>query len=907
MVTELIDEKAAFPELASHQSVHEMCDSSAPTHEMYDPSFPTEMPMWASARRRDSPDILDPINSESGRRSLWHRRRGTPAMDPRCSSAKKSSNGLPDTNESGNTNSFIAREASKTDGICRGPILGINPTPFANSTLHRQSDGNKYEIRVSTDMSREISDSSSTSPQSPCVETRISSSAKHKSVDLNRPLPILPQRNSLNSPPPFPSIPKSNNAHLSPIKNTSSNRSSVVNCVRKLSNRASVSYSDYETVECVPIVTLPDVFGTPHDTSWKTQTQREPSIMRSSSTDIEMGDESLPANASSEDPTRSEDLRNHCPIWNSVSSSILTPTADYPDSNIVSPSSPNSGFSSPLSTMFSPISPIAECVSQPSRLVFPVAVSGEGLDLGTAKHQENAAGGWVLSSPPPLELKPKEPEHSCSALNAFEPRLPIQRPVSDITIASASGAQWTKDNMPSGHFHPSHRRFRSEGWHAPSVSTQSRQVRTQSSSFASLMHPRGIDELLESEASSSILNPTMTKVDASSPWSPVFLPSVSSSALPALDIHMDSSIMDGSTSSLQAELAVSPFGPVDINAGDHDLSKLTSSIGEKDQLFPFSSPYSSARWPGIVSLDDRQMHVPPLFSSRRDIFSPDDKSDGAGSHPRRLRASPRSLTLSRALSQSPTQEGQASGVSSEIDVTSARQCRPDLPSALHSPSAMKTMPHCFDRVPLLVTHSSSKQTQVEELEALVGIVNDHWMQKLRSVPELRLRCSALSVRVVFEKGIWTLREIFRGSYVQTFEDAFALIHLAFASAFLLHCQQDSYSLDAFNDDAFYDDALQWQQALSDKEDKILFLKAMDCWLWIPEPELQPNPLLNSSHHKSFGSITSIHWRESFSCSNQADPMEVLSTSEIFKPCIGFLDGESIFSSFKLAIIILTEL
>lgn len=841
-MAEIRGDDVCRPELATHQSVmrpyYEMCDASAPTHEMYEPSFPTEMPTWASARPRDSPDLLHPNNSETGRRSLWHRRRGMSSI--------------------------------------------------ANSSLDRQSDGNKYEIVVSTDISRKISDSSGTPTGSSRVETTISSSPKHKSLDLDRPLPMPPQRNSLKLTRTSLPNPGSNSTHLPPRKNTSSNRLSGMDHAHRFSSRASVSYLNSEVVECAPTETSPDIFWTPHDTSWVSHSRREPSFMGSSSSDIEMRDEILAGNASSENPNCPEEPRNPCSPWNVVSPSTLAPTADSPDQNIVSPSS---GFSFPLSDTSSPISPIFEALSSPSKPVFPFTICGESLDLGAAKQHEDGAGGCDFSSPPSLELKTKEHEHPRSAFNTSEPRLSIKRPVSNRTVSSASGAHWSKHSMPSGHFHPSHRRFRSEGWQTPSVSTQSRQFITPSSNSASLMHSRGIDELLESEVSSSIINPIMTKFDASSPWSPVLWPSLSFSAPPAPDVHMNSSCVDGNTRSLQAKSPVPTFAPVDLNTGDHDLYELTSPISRNDQPSLFSSRCSSERWPDIASWDERQMHVLPLFCLRRDISSPNDRSEEADSRPRRLRVSPTGPTLSQTLSPSLTREGQTSGVAPESDVISAHQCRLSLSNAIHSPSPIKTIPHCFDHASLLVTHSLSKETQVEQLEALVAIVNDYWMQRLKSIPELWLRCSILSVRVVFEKGIWTLRECFRGKFAQTFEDAFALVHLAFASAFLLHCQPDFDNLDAFNDDAFYDDALQWQQTITDKEDKSLFLKAMDRWLSIPEPELQPNPLGNSSRYTSFNSIISTASRESFSYSNRTDLMEVLSNSEFLKPCTIFLDGE----------------
>lgn len=849
-----------FAELASHQIV------VGPFQGIFDSSFPTEpteMPARTSFQRRDTPNSLDPINTESTQRVSRHRMRGLPAIDTRYSSTQRFSDS---TDGSGNTISSINREATNTDDLNRVPILGIRPPSIASSALHRQSDGGKCEILVSTDFSRKISDSPGTSAQSPSVETTISSSPQHLSLELNRPLL---------------STPISNTTHMSPARNTSSNRFSIMSCVHRLSNRTSVFSSDSETVACVPTET---------DMSWESHNLHETPIMTSSSTDIEMKDELLADNASGEDLICPEKSINLYSPWNIASPSTLAPTADYPDSNVVSPVSPgipNSAFSSQSS---SPISPIAESMSSPSNAVFPVTVLGESPDLEMAKHHEYAAGSWKIPTPVSLELKPREPEPKFSSLDHPGSSLSIQRPVSARMLFSASGAQWTKDGMPSGHFHPSHLRFQSEGWNTPSISAQTQRSRMESSNSVSFTHSSGIDQTLQSGASQSMIDSIMTQVNASNPWSLVPLSSVSSSAPPALDMHMDSSFMNGSTGALGAEMPVPLFTPVDINAGSGSLQDRPSSIGGNAQSSPSSSPYFSEGWHDIASWSRRQIDLPPLSCSGSDISSPNNRSQVAGSRPRRSRLRPRSLILSRMVPQSQSREGQESSgeaAASGSDVTSAQQYRPDSPNTVHSPSAIKTMPHCFDHRSLLVTHSPSKQTQVEELEAVIGAVHIDWMRRLESVSELWLRCHVLSRRDLFEKGILTLRDYFRGRIAQTFEDVFALVHMAFAIVILSHCQQDLYCLNDFDVDAFCDDAVQWQYAISDNEDRMSFLKAMDCGLWMRE--LHSNSILSSGRHINFDSIT---LRDSFTCGDQTELLEVLSHNGIIKACKGFLDGKS---------------
>ena len=196
----------------------------------------------------------------------------------------------------------------------------------------------------------------------------------------------------------------------------------------------------------------------------------------------------------------------------------------------------------------------------------------------------------------------------------------------------------------------------------------------------------------------------------------------------------------------------------------------------------------------------------------------------------------------------------------------------------------KSLPHCFNHNALLVSNSASasKQIQVEELQELVRVINDEWMRRMEPLPQLWLPCSELSVSSLFERAVRTLKDFTGGRCALDFEDVFAMMHLAFAAAFSLHWQQDFYSWNAF-----CDDALQWQHALSDDEDKVLFLSAMSRW-WLHE--LEPTPLLTSSCYTIFGSVTP---QGSLYCSDLKTLPEILRNTEVFKVCIGFLDGKSI--------------
>lgn len=837
-MTECMNEKARYPgdrygiakywgddvclsELSSHKSMvrptDEMCDPSPHRHEMYDSSFPLEFPTSPPIQRQESPELQDLTKSEPGPRGLSRRTHRTPASNSRSSSAKQFIDNWPNDCELGQTTSPAVREASKKDEL-------------SHSTFHKQSDRDSWGIFVSTDISRESSDSSGTSMESR-VETRISSSPRPKSLDLNGQVPTLPQRKSLNLNQPLQSI------------------------MHRLSSRTSASYSDAEIVKCASRSTLPDIIQSSQDMSWESNSQHEPSLMNLSPTEIDISmDEILAGNILSDDPTRPEERGSPYQFWDTVSPSTLTSTADYSASCAVSPSSATLALSSPLSGMFSPVSPIADTVSPQPNVISPATGTREGPDLGLLEHHGDAASGWTLES------VTAELERTRSAFNTTGPSLPIQCPISYPAVSSASEAQWKNVDH----------RVQFEGLRAPSLCTQTCLSRIQSSDLAASIDLTSV--VLESGAPSSTIKPSMAQFDTSNAWSPDGLLSVPLFTPPEQD--MDLSFMDGSTETVREGMRA--FIPVDINADDHGLCKLPSPVGGTGSPSPLSPAHSPEKRPGVTLSSRRQMNVPHLAIPSR----------------RGPSATSRCLTPSLVSRRSRSKDSHKIGsevASSECDMASAYHRQPDLLNALNSPSSAGEMQHCFDHGSLLVTHSVSKQTQVKELQVLVGAVNRDWMQMLKTVPELWLRCSLLSPRSLFEKGIWTLREHLCGRFAQNFEDIFAFIHVAFAAAFLLHCQQSFYCLNAF-----YDDALQWQHALPHEKDRIVFLKAMDRWRWLPK--LQSTSSLHTGRRVRFDSFASP---ESTKYVHKLDRLNALRNSKVLKVCIGFLDGLSLISSFRV--------
>ena len=200
--------------------------------------------------------------------------------------------------------------------------------------------------------------------------------------------------------------------------------------------------------------------------------------------------------------------------------------------------------------------------------------------------------------------------------------------------------------------------------------------------------------------------------------------------------------------------------------------------------------------------------------------------------------------------------------------------------------SVKVQPLCFNCNSFPVGSTVTKHEQVEELHDLIHIINREWMRRMEVLPELMSRCKMLPAPSLFKRAIWTLRGLIRGKLPQTFEDVFAIVHLAFAAAHLSHWQHDFYSWNAL-----CDDALQWQHTLSIDEDRSFVTAAMSCWTF---PGLDLSSLLNINH-TGFGS--NLPQRSLYCCDWRLYD-DALRNNEVFRICIGFLDGKSILARFR---------
>ena len=112
------------------------------------------------------------------------------------------------------------------------------------------------------------------------------------------------------------------------------------------------------------------------------------------------------------------------------------------------------------------------------------------------------------------------------------------------------------------------------------------------------------------------------------------------------------------------------------------------------------------------------------------------------------------------------------------------------------------------------------QIPVRRVLALVYFVHNEWRERLSLTPELLSRHSLVSAYTTFKTGVGVLKQFFCGRLPSSFDDIFALMHVACAC--MLYNEDGTYQVDKF-----FQDMRRWQNAISDKSHVYFFLRVVD--------------------------------------------------------------------------------
>ena len=197
----------------------------------------------------------------------------------------------------------------------------------------------------------------------------------------------------------------------------------------------------------------------------------------------------------------------------------------------------------------------------------------------------------------------------------------------------------------------------------------------------------------------------------------------------------------------------------------------------------------------------------------------------------------------------------ATSIAAELDVAIA----PSDPTTINTTQHINYAASSFDNT------SELEATFVQDLRNAFFAITVEWRQTLAPKPDLLARCSILSTQTLFETGIVTLCWCFKGVIANTFQEIFAAMVLACASAYMSH-----YEGYAMND--FFHHMLPWHHALASEDERRLFLRVIDQLVC----------------HQGFSTASSNEHRPS----NAQALANLLKNGRIITDCSRFLDGES---------------
>ena len=212
---------------------------------------------------------------------------------------------------------------------------------------------------------------------------------------------------------------------------------------------------------------------------------------------------------------------------------------------------------------------------------------------------------------------------------------------------------------------------------------------------------------------------------------------------------------------------------------------------------------------------------------------------------------------------------------------------------------------------------ATTQSQISELCEAVRAMSEEWIRRLAPSADITPSCSEMYVHALVEIGFRALRNYFLGTLPKSFQDVFALMHVAGASAYIIHRDYQMYSWGTFLSEAH-----QWQHLLSDEIEKFTFVKVISR-LCQPQGDTAYSQLPSNPTDDSLSSAESAILRHALSSlpswnvdtALQKKDYEGLGTvtgsytetslyekfhkSAIIKACTYFLDSKGAFRTVRL--------
>lgn len=117
--------------------------------------------------------------------------------------------------------------------------------------------------------------------------------------------------------------------------------------------------------------------------------------------------------------------------------------------------------------------------------------------------------------------------------------------------------------------------------------------------------------------------------------------------------------------------------------------------------------------------------------------------------------------------------------------------------------------------------TSKSHAHIAGLCDVVRALSEKWIGRLALSTNIPQLYPEQYSHALFELGIRALRNCFRGATPSSFQDIFALMHVAMASTYVVHKDDHAYSWNTF-----LEEACQWQHLLPDVIEKETFVRVM---------------------------------------------------------------------------------
>lgn len=182
------------------------------------------------------------------------------------------------------------------------------------------------------------------------------------------------------------------------------------------------------------------------------------------------------------------------------------------------------------------------------------------------------------------------------------------------------------------------------------------------------------------------------------------------------------------------------------------------------------------------------------------------------------------------------------------------------------------------------------RTQAELLFHLFYMLNGLWRETLNGWPELDLLLARPDTSPAFDRALHALRDCLCGRPQITFSSVLGLVQLSYACAYLCHSNDKLFAWDSF----FYS-VLEWGEAISDQQDRHIFLSIFNRLQFVPSMlvDSESGATFNLGQH-SYSRETSEPQIETSvgRSTRRLDLANALGDGLAVQCCTRFLDGKT---------------